>query len=265
VPAAIDRAFGRQAFGADPANYDRARPPYPEWVFDRLKRTAGLGAGTAVLEIGAGTGTATRALLAAGAAPLVAIEADARSGRYLAETAAAPALEVRIEPFEASALPGAAFELAASFTAFHWLDEPAALAKIAAALKPGGWWTPVWNVFGDDAYPDPFHLATTDLLNGPRSPSAGFAGVPFAIDAERRIAAIDATGAFERVDYYTSHWRLELTADQTVALYATYSDISAREDREAVLAALRRIAEQQFGGRIFRNMITILYLARRRS
>jgi len=261
----IDRRFGREAFGADPANYHRARPAYPDWVFERLARTAGLGSGTAVLEIGAGAGTATRALLAAGASPLVAIEPDPRSGGYLAETTPSPALEVRIEPFETAELPDAAFDLVTSFTAFHWLDEAASLAKIAATLKPGGWWAPVWNVFGDDAYPDAFHEATAKVLNGPRSPSAGIAGVGFPVDAQRRIAAIDATGAFERVLYHTSHWPLVLTADETVALYATYSDLQVREDRDLVLAELRRIAEEEFDGRVERNMITIVYLARRRT
>jgi SAM-dependent methyltransferase len=261
----IDRSFGREAFGADPANYHRARPAYPGWVFERLATTAGLGPGTAVLEIGAGAGTATRALLAAGASPLVAIEPDARSGGYLAQTTTSPALQVRIEPFETAELPEAAFDLVTSFTAFHWLDEAAALAKIAAALKPRGWWAPVWNVFGDDAYPDAFHEATYELLNGPRSPSAGVAGVGYAVDAQRRIEAIDATGAFERVSYYTSHWPLVLTADETVALYATYSDMQARDDRDQVLAELGRIAEREFGGRVVRNMITIVYLARRRA
>lgn len=259
MPQQIERSFGREAFGADPGGYDRARPPYPDWVFERLAETAGLGSGAAVLEIGAGTGAATRALLARGADPLVAVEPDARSADFLLKSASSPALKVRCEPFETAELPAAAFDLAASFTAFHWLDEASALARIAAALKPGGWWAACWNDFGDDAYPDAFHEATNELLNGPRSP-----GVGFAVDAQRRIAAIDATGAFERVLYYTSHWPLELTADQTVALYATYSNINARADREAVLAELRRIAQAQFGGRVIRNMTTVLYLARRR-
>ena len=56
-----------------------------------------------------------------------------------------------------------------------------------------------------------------------------------------------------------------LSADETVALYATYSDITARppDEQRHVLAELRRIAEAEFGGRVVRNMITILYTARR--
>jgi hypothetical protein len=48
-----------------------------------------------------------------------------------------------------------------------------------------------------------------------------------------------------------------------VALYATYSDITVRQDREAVLTKLERIVRDEFHGRVTRNMTTILYTARR--
>ena len=148
---------------------------------------------------------------------------------------------------------------------FCALEEGPALAKIARSLKPGGWWAALWNNFGNDAYPDLFHDATQGVLNGPSSPSGGGGPTPFALDAAARIAAIDATGAFERVLYRTGHWPLVLTADQTVALYATYSNVTAMPNSAEALAKLRRVAETGFGGRVTRNMTTILYLARRRA
>jgi SAM-dependent methyltransferase len=262
--AQIDRAFGRQAFGNDPANYDAARPPYPDWVFDEL-RACGLGPGAAVFEIGAGTGTATRPMLAAGANPLVAIEPDPRLAAFLRTAAASPGLRLLTEIFEAADLPEDLFDLGIAATSFHWLDENAALAKIARLLKPGGWWAALWNVFGDDSQPDPFHDATDELLNGPASPSGGEGGVPFALDSAARIAAISRTFAFEPAHCRVSHWPLHLDADQTARLYSTYSNITARPDRDAVLAELRRIAEAEFGGRVTRNMTTVLYTARRHS
>jgi SAM-dependent methyltransferase len=265
-PLEITREFGRTAFGDDPANYDAARPGYPAWVFSSLRETCGVGAGSAVLEIGAGAGTATRALLTLGVNPLVAIEPDARSAAYLRSAEPSPSLQVRTETFEAAELPAGGFDLALSATAFHWLDEPLALAKIAGLLKPGGWWAALWNVFGDDAYPDRFHEATAGMLGRVNNPSAGAAGgVSYAVDAAARIAAIDATGAFERVLYQTSHWPLYLTAEQTVALYATYSNVVAMPDFSRALAELHRVAETEFGGRVTRNMTTILYLARRKT
>ena len=262
VMTQIDRSFGRQAFGADPANYDAARPPYPDWVFEMLAEH-GLGPGAAVFEIGAGTGTATRRLLALGADPLVAVEPDARLADYLRRTSPSAALQVINAPFEDAGLPAAAFELGLAATSFHWLDEDAALAKVASLLKPGGWWAALWNVFGDDSRPDPFHDATNALLSSHKSPSAGQGGVPVALDVDPRIAALERTGVFEDIQHRASHWPLHLDADQTVRLYATYSDITARPDRDHVLAELRRIAEDDFAGRVTRNMTTVLYLARR--
>ena len=48
------------------------------------------------------------------------------------------------------------------------------------------------------------------------------------------------TGAFDAIDCKIVPWQLTLTADETMALYATYSDITAREDREAVLKEVGR-------------------------
>ena len=156
-------------------------------------------------------------------------------------------------------------DLGVSATAFHWLTEDLALTKVAQLLRPGGWWAMVWNVFGDSHRPDPFHEATKNLLRGPLSPSEGNSDTPFALDAGARLAALERTHAFEQVEHRTGAWSLVLDPDQTVALYATYSNIKIRSDREAVLAELRRIARDEFQNRVTRNMVTSLYIARRRS
>jgi hypothetical protein len=122
----------------------------------------------------------------------------------------------------------------------------------------------VWNTFSDPHRPDPFHEATKMLLDGPSSPSAGAGDKPFALDAEARLAALERTHAFDTVEHRTSAWSLHLDPDQTVGLYATYSNINIRPDREALLTELCRIASDQLKGRVTRNMITSLYIARRR-
>jgi len=260
----IHRTFGRQAFGRDPAGYDAARPRYPEWVFDFLCERCGLVPGTVTFEIGAGTGTATRHLLELGANPLVAVEPDERLATFLQETIPDKALRVVIAPFEDVVLQEASFDLGVSATAFHWLNEDLALTKVAKLLRPGGWWAMLWNVFGDSRRADPFHEATKSLLNRPLSPSAGNGEVPFALDAEARLAGLERTDAFDSIQHRTSTWSLVLDPDQTVALYATYSNVNIREDREDVLNHLRRIACDEFQGCVTRNMTTSLYVARRR-
>ncbi|HEX4182507.1 MAG TPA: class I SAM-dependent methyltransferase [Caulobacteraceae bacterium] len=261
----LPREFGRQAFGADPAGYNRARPAYPDWVYETLRSRCGLARGCATFEVGAGTGIATRRLLREGASPLVAIEPDSRLAAFLEASVETRALRVVNAPFEAADLPDAGFDLGVCATAFHWLDEDAALGEIARLLKPGGWWAAVWNVFGDASRPDPFHDATTGLFEGASS-SPGTPGghQEYGLDAEARISALERSGAFDAIDYQVSHWPLELTADETVALYATYSNVNARADRAELLAGLHRIASgPPFSDRVVRNMTTSLFIARR--
>jgi 16S rRNA (adenine1518-N6/adenine1519-N6)-dimethyltransferase len=77
----------------------------------RIARTAGDLRGRTVLEVGPGPGGLTRALLAAGAARVVAIERDPRCVAALAELAAAAS--GRLEVFEADALRYDVAEIAA--------------------------------------------------------------------------------------------------------------------------------------------------------
>jgi SAM-dependent methyltransferase len=259
----LARQFGRQAFGENPASYHSSRPEYPEWVYATLVSGCGLRRNAAVFEIGAGTGTATRRLLDLGADPLTAIEPDQRLADFLRTNNPDKALKVVVAPFEDASLEEEAFDLGVSATAFHWLDEDSALMKIASLLRPGGCWAAVWNVFGDDSQPDPFHEATKELLGAPASPSAGERGIPFGLDSVARLAALKRTGAFDVVENRRSRWSLVLDADQTVALYATYSNVSARLDRETVLAEIGRNACDVFMNRVIRNMTTSLYIARR--
>jgi SAM-dependent methyltransferase len=259
----ITREFGRDAFGENPAGYHGSRPRYPEWVYATLVARCGLRPKTAAFEIGAGTGIATRRLLELGADPLVAIEPDRRLAGFLRSENPDKALQVVAASFEEAPLKEDSFDLGVSATAFHWLEEESALSKIVSLLRAGGWWAAVWNIFGDDSQPDPFHEATKDLLGDPANPSQSEKGMPFGLDSAARLAALKRTGAFDRVEHQTGQWSLVLDADQTMALYATYSNLNARDDRAAVLAELGRIAREDFGNRVVRNMTTSLYIARR--
>ncbi len=164
---------------------------------------------------------------------------------------------------QAHVIAAEAFDLGVSATAFHWLDEGPALVKIADLLRPGGWWAAFWNVFGDDSQPDPFHEATKALLGAPANRSAVERGVRFVLDSVARLAALERSGAFDVVERRTGRWSLVLDADQTVGLYATYSDVTVRSDRGVALAEIGRIACDTFKDRVIRNMTTSLYSARR--
>lgn len=253
---------GRRAFGRDPGAYDRARPDYPDVVFERLADLNGPDAWRG-FEIGPGGGLATRRLLRIGAAPLVAIEPDARLAGYLAAAGHAN-LQVINATFEEAALAPAGFDGGAAATSLHWLDQDLALGKAASLLKPGGWFAHFANVFGDPGRRDDFHDATEALLSPlPKGPSGGGGPVPYALD--RRARLDDLKRHFGEVVSDVWPWTLVLDSAGVRALYATFSNITLLPDvqREDVLDALARIAEREFGGRVERNMVTAFYAGRR--
>ena len=260
----VTREFGREAFGADPLGYADARPGYPEQIWDTLRLRCGLESAL-VLEIGPGPGTATGPLLKTGSS-VVTVEPDQRLAAFLVTRFSSPRLSVINAPFETAPIPQTDFDVACAFTAFHWLDSKPALARVRALLRPDGWWAPCWNVFGDSDRPDPFHEATRTLLKPAETFMLGGArsATPDPHDVGKWVAEFGAAG-FAEIKVERVAWTLRLDSQGVRALYGTFSNITALgpSERARVLDGLVDIAEREFGGRVTRNMVTVLYTARR--
>lgn len=259
------RREGRSLFGQDPTAYDRARPGHADRVYELLVARCGLGPDSRVLEIGPGTGQATRRLLDLGAAPLVGIEPDPALAAFLVGELG-DRIELHVEPLEDASLDLEVFDLAAAASSFHWVDEGVGLAKVFCALRPGGWFAMWWTLFGDDADPDAFIAATSPLLEGlASSPTAGKEGrPPHARDTEERVAALERAG-FEQIDHELVAWRAEWDAGGIRGLYSTFSPIARLDEarRVAILDAIEQIAREDFGGSVERTLCTVIYLARK--
>ncbi len=131
------REAARTAFDGVADTYDRARPGYPEALFADLRST-GLLPGSTALEIGCGTGQATRQL-AEVAADVWCVEL----GPTLAERAREHLADLRhvhvlVGSFEEIELPLGQFDLVFSATAFHWVDPSVGFERAASILKPSG-------------------------------------------------------------------------------------------------------------------------------
>lgn len=265
----IPRSEGRKLFGRHSVVYDRARPDYPARVYELLVERCGLAEGCRTIEVGAGSGRATRRLAELGARPLVAIEPDQgfEDALHSLEKLSRGAVSPVFSTFESAEVATGTLDLAVCATSFHWLDPEARSRKLRACLRPGGWLSLFWNVLGDPRQPDPFHDATAPLLSGlGTSPShAGSRAVPFALDREARTADFSAARADRDFTYEEVHWTLTLSPAEVRALYSTFSSISRRPEslRVALLDELESIAEHRFSGIVEREMVTPIHLGRR--
>ena len=161
-----------------------------------------------VLEIGPGTGQATIPLLDLGLpghrrragreARRPAGRADARAGRSTSSRRRS----------RTPTCPTASFDLVLSATAFHWVDPTVGIPKAFRPAAPGGWFVLVWNVFGDDPRPDPFHEALSEMLRAGRARLAPpkVPGVDRAPTGRRGRGRSAATACFEPAEVEIIRW-----------------------------------------------------------
>ena len=269
MPEYIDLQEGRTLFGSDPQNYNDIRPPYPEQVYEFLLSTGALRSNISTLEIGAGNGLATRRLLDFGANPLTIIEPDTRFAPLLMSISKLYKAEFHFitESFEEASLPRSNYDLVAAATSFHWVQPSIGLTKVAEVLRPDGYVALWWHVFGDVDRDDPYHEATRTILQSLSSSPSGMPdAVPFAIDIPSRLRDFSRTGLFEQPEYRAFRWTLVLNTEQVGSLYATFSSINRlpEEQRKTILNQLMEVADRYFEGTVTRNMVTPIYVARRK-
>ena len=243
--------------------YDRVRPRYPAALFDDLVELADLRPDARVLEIGAGTGIATRALAERGFA-ITALEPGpamaAVAGRNLPSF---PNTEVIVSSFEDWTLPNEPFDLVLSATAFHWLDRATRYVKSAAALREGG------------------HLAIVEYCHVAGGDDAFFASVQtcyerFVPDTPTNVpmpewnqqpdtSEIDESPFFDLVAVRQFREEIPSTREEYLSLLSTYSGSLTlpEENRTRLFDCIGHLIDRDFSGKITKAYRHELILARR--
>jgi ubiquinone/menaquinone biosynthesis C-methylase UbiE len=198
-----DKVARAQSFGPVAATYDRGRPGWPAAAIEWLLGPEPLD----VLDLGAGTGKLTAALLAAGHR-VTALEPSAGMRDVLAERVAAVAgreargLTIVDGHAEEIPLDDDSFDAVVAGSAFHWFDREPTLDEIGRVLRPPG-------VFG---------------LLGNRYDTS--------VDWQRRLRKISSTGAI----YRAGHWPSQ---DELRERFAEVEDRSIAHRMEIDPATLR--------------------------
>jgi len=216
------------SFGQLADLYERVRPGYPtDAVSAVLPPDAALPADAAVaVDVGAGTGKLTAALLARGLR-VIAVEPDPQMRTVLA--ARLPGVEVRAGRGEQLPVPDQVADAVLYGQAWHWTEPAAAAAEAFRALVPGGVLGMLWNLH-DDRGPQVREL---DHLVGSNASYSDF--LP--------PAELTGFGAGERLAF---PWTLPLRREDLVDLTRTWSAVSTRpaDEREAMLRSVRDLVER---------------------
>jgi len=139
MPVHISAEEGYAQVGA---TYEKGRAGYPPDAIAFLLQRLGVVGGGTVVDLAAGTGKSTRALLTAGVTP-IAVEPVAHMRDTL--RAQSPGVEVVDGTAESMPLPDSSADAVVAAQAFHWFDGPAALREIGRVLKPMGALGLLWN------------------------------------------------------------------------------------------------------------------------
>jgi SAM-dependent methyltransferase len=224
-------AIGFDRGGAD---YERGRPGYPAQAVALLTRELAIGPGSQVVDLAAGTGKLTRALVGLGA-ELVAVEPVAGMREQLLD--AVPSVKVLAGTAEHIPLPDASVDAVLVAQAFHWFDAPAAAAEIYRVLVPGGGLAVIRNDWDRSV---PWVDEMQALVRSLR-----FTDTPSQATSRWR-EQVESTGLFTTFCEQVVPNDVQGDLDTVLARVASSSFVAARDEaeREALLGEVRQILER---------------------
>lgn len=255
------REVGRTIFGADVEGYDAVRPGYPNELFQMIGKR--LGRRDRFGEIGPGTGLATAGLMDLQPQSYVAFEPDASLARFL--RGRFPTVDIVDEDFCKSRVAGR-FDLIASASSFHWLDEQQALRKAHELLGPDGCIAIWWNVYRETGIGDEFAEAVAPLLSDLDLPPSQTAEHHYGLDQQHHFDRLRSNG-FADLEHRVFRRERTLSPAEARALYASFSLVRVLPEsrRDALLDAIAQIVWEQFDGAAPTVLLTPIYIARKRS
>ncbi|WP_019137772.1 class I SAM-dependent methyltransferase [Cellulomonas massiliensis] len=211
-----------------------ARPGYPDeaarWCLPPGARD--------VVDVAAGTGKLTAALLRAGVRVRAVEPDDAMRAALERDLPGVPAVRGTAE---ATGLPDACADAVTVGQAWHWFDAPRAAAELARVLRPGGRLAVLWNTEEPEAgtwveaYRDLLHRDDPMAYDHVREPALGarfsppehatFPWVRSVTRAEVRLLAASRSYVLTMPPE-----RREALLDEIDALWGTHPDLVGRDD-----------------------------------
>jgi SAM-dependent methyltransferase len=256
-------------FNEVPELYDRVRPHYPDALFADLVSITGLGTESSVLEVGCGTGQATRSLAAIGCS-VTAIEpgtgmADIATKRL----ATFPNVSIEVSSFETWANRGRRFDGILAAASWHWVDPSVGWPRAHCAVRPGGWMALIGHVVVRRPGEQEVYAETADLHERFSPGNPHWADPPLEADVRATSEGwgpdIDPGELFRptlvrwypAVQYFDGDGFADLLRS-----HSPYRRLDA-DVREPLLAAVAEHIRTRMGNRAVRRYLVVMRIGRR--
>jgi SAM-dependent methyltransferase len=262
------RQLGR-VFNEVPELYDRVRPGYPAELFADLVTITGMDRHSSVLEVGCGTGQATRSLAALGCTVTAVEPGDGMAALARRRLAAFADVTVETSTFEDWNDRGRRFDVLVSAAAWHWVDPAVGWSRAYDVLRPGGWMALFGHVVVRRPGEPEVYAATADLHERfcPGNPDWGDPPLEDDVRAtgEGWGSVEDPGGLFGPTIvrcYPTVQW---FTGDGFADLLRSTSLYRGLDPgvREPLLAAIAERIRTRMGDRAPRRYLTVLRVGQR--
>jgi SAM-dependent methyltransferase len=250
--------------------YDRIRPGYPDELFTDLVAITGIDDRSAVLEVGCGTGQATRSLAALGCSVTAVEPGMAMAALARQRTAGFGDVEVETSRFEDWDDRGRRFDVLVAASSWHWVDPFVGWPRAHEVLRPGGWMALIAHIVIRSPDEPEVYAETADLheLFSPGNPGWGHPPLEEEIRAtgEGWGPPISDPGSlfgptmvrwYPTVQWFDGAGFADLL--RSTSLYGPLDD----DVREPLLEAIAERIRTRMGDRASRRYLTALRVGRR--
>jgi SAM-dependent methyltransferase len=256
-------------FDEVPELYDRVRPGYPDELFADLVAVTGLDEASSVLEVGCGTGQATRSLAALGCSVTAVEPGPALAAVARRRLAAFGDVDVEESTFEQWDDRGRRFDVLVAASAWHWVDPAIGWPHAHQVLRPGGWLAVLENVVVRRPGEPEVYAETADLHERFAPGNAGWGNPPLEDDvraADQGWGLVEDPGAlfgpamvrcYPSVQWFDGEGFADLL--RSMSLYRRL----APDVREPLLDAVAERIRSRMGDRAPRRYLSVLRVARR--
>ena len=241
----------KTTFNTDAVLYEEIRPGYPEELISDVVDLSGIEHSSKVLEVGCGTGKATRSFAERGYELVcldIGVDLIAVAREKLKQFPNVSFVEQAFEAWK----PEDKFDLIISATAFHWVDPKVRYLKASEVLESSGFLA----VFSNQ------HVRKEEGFFAEAQSLYDRYYLPLTAHRPTHTTDLQGVDAFHAPIRRVYPWTQTYSSEQYIKLLSTYSDHIALPDknRHLLFEGIVNLIETRYDGRITKHYEAVLDL-----